>query len=95
MKKLFKNTSAWLPIVMSGAALAFTLTYLAIFGNVHHEDEGLAAHIFQLLMGSQILVIGYFVIKWFPKNPKEALKILLLQGLAIILAFAPVYILEL
>lgn len=95
MKRLLKNASAWLPIAMSGMALIFTLSYLAIFGNVHHEDEGLAARIFQFLMGSQIFVIAFFLVKYFPKRPKDTLKILGLQILAIILAFAPVYLLEL
>lgn len=80
---------------MSALALAFTLTYLAIFGNVHHEDEGAAAHIFQVLIGGQIFVIPFFLLANLPKKPKEAIKIFALQILAIILAFAPVYFLEL
>lgn len=95
MKKVLKNTSAWLPIAMSATALMFTLSYLAILGNVHHEDEGLAAHIFQLLIGSQVFVIAFFFVKYFAKRPKETLKVLALQILAILLAFTPVYLLEL
>lgn len=92
---MFKNTSAWLPIAMSIFALVFTLVYLAIFGNVRHEDEGLAAHIFQLLIGGQVFIIAFFLTKYFPKKPKEAFLIFAIQILAIIVAFAPVYILEL
>ena len=95
MYSMIKKPSAWLPIAMSLTALAFTLCYLAIFGVVYHEDEGAAAHIFQFLMGSQILVIAYFIFRWFPKKPKQTLQVLALQILAIILAFAPVYLLEL
>ncbi|QQG41857.1 MAG: hypothetical protein HYV90_00895 [Candidatus Woesebacteria bacterium] len=95
MKSLLSKTSAWLPIAMSATALIFTLVWLAIFGIVRSEDEGMAAHIFQLLMGGQLPIILFFAIKWLPQKPKLALLVLVLQFIAGLIAFAPVYFLEL
>jgi hypothetical protein len=95
MKSLLSKTSAWLPIAMSATALMFTIVWLAIFGIVRSEDEGIAAHIFQLLMGGQLPVILFFAIKWLPKKPKLAIQVLILQFIAGLIAFIPVYFLEL
>ena len=95
MNVLLKKTSAWLPIAMSLVALIFTLVWLAVFGIVRSEDEGTAAHIFQLLMGGQLPIIAFFAIKWLPQKPKQAVEILALQFVAGVIAFAPVYFLEL
>jgi hypothetical protein len=35
---LLKQTSAWVPIALSHAALTFILGYVALFGIVHNED---------------------------------------------------------
>jgi hypothetical protein len=84
MKKnsLLKQPSAWIPIAMSFAALAMLLGYVAIFGVVHNEDEGVPAHIFQLIMLAQLPIIAYFGIKWLPKRPKGSLLVLALQAIA-------------
>lgn len=95
---ILKRPSAWLPIALSAAALSFTLTYILVVGIPkvkNYHDEGAAAHIFQLLMGLQVPIILFFFLRWLPKKPKETTIILLLQILAGVLAFAPVYLLEL
>jgi hypothetical protein len=79
---LFKQPSAWIPLAMSIAALALILGYVAIFGIVHHTDEGTPAHIFQLLMVLQLPVVAYFAFKWLPKRPKQSLLVLALQAIA-------------
>jgi|SRR3989344_9536490 len=96
-KSLIKQPSAWLPIAMSFTALTLTIGYLAIFGIAQPppEDEGTAAHLFQLLMGGQVPIIAFLAIKWFPQKPKQSLLILALQFVATLLAFTPVYFLEL
>ena len=70
LSTLIKKPSAFLPIVMSLAALATLLFFLARFGVVHETDEGAAAHIWQLLMGLQLPVIAFFAIKWLPRTPQ-------------------------
>ena len=88
-----KQPAAWLPVAMSLAALALVLGHVAIFGVVHEEDEGTAAHLFQLLMAAQVPIVGYFAVKWLPQAPGPALRILALQVGAAIAAFAAVFLL--
>ena len=96
MKKLIRKPGAWLPIAMSLTALALVVGHVALFGvDKEPHDEGAAAHLFQLLMAGQLPVIVYFAAKWLPKKPKETWLVLILQLAAAILAFAPVYFLEL
>ena len=88
---LIKQTSAWLPIAMSLAALAVVLDHVARFGVVHEADEGTAAHIWQLLIAGQVPVLLFFAIKWLPRSPRAALQVLALQAGAALAALAPVY----
>ena len=94
MKAILKNPSAFLPLAMSFGALATVLTYVAVFGPAPQADEGTAAHIWQLLMAGQIPIIGFFAIKWLPRTPKPARLVLVLQGSAVLMALAPVYLLK-
>jgi len=89
-----KEPSAWVPILMSLAALALVVGHVAIYGIVHSEDEGAAAHLFQLLLVAQLPVVGYFALKWLPREPVQALVVLGLQALAGLAALAPIWILE-
>ena len=86
-----KRPSAFLPIAMSLVALATVLGSLAIYGVVHQEDEGAAAHIFQLLIAAQIPVIAFFASRGLPRAPKETLCVLVLQLGAVLAAMAPVF----
>ena len=79
---LLKQPSAWIPLLMSLAALLMILGYVAIFGIVHNADEGAPAHIFQLIMLAQLPIVAYFAIRWLPKQPKQSLMVLALQALA-------------
>jgi len=58
-----RQPSAYLPLMMSLAALGLVLVHAAIFGIVHEADEGTAAHIFQLLMVAQMPLVAFFAIK--------------------------------
>jgi len=98
MKELIKKPSAWIPIAMSLAALALVLGYVAIIGIQEPQsqaDEGAAARIFQLLLAGQVPIILFFATKWLPQKPREAFKILIVQFLVEVLAFATVFFLEL
>ena len=90
-----KMPSAFLPVAMSGAALALVLGFLARYGVVHQPDEGAAAHVFQLLMVLQVPVVGFFAVKWVPRAPKKALGILAVQVAAGVAAVGTVIFLEL
>lgn len=97
MTKVIKHPTAWIPLSMSLAAILLLVGTLALVGipQASPEDEGTAAHIFQLLIAGQLPIILVFAVKFLPKKPKEALLILSLQFLGIILAFTPVFLLEL
>ncbi|MDQ6689324.1 MAG: hypothetical protein M3Z18_02330 [Gemmatimonadota bacterium] len=78
---------------MSLIALAIVLGHFAVYGIVHEVDEGTPAHLFQLLMAGQVPLIGFFALKWLPRNPSPALQVLALQAAAVIAAFASVFFL--
>jgi len=88
---LLKQPAAWLPLVMSSAALAIVLGHVALYGVVHEADEGAAAHLFQILMAGQVPVIAYFALKWLRRSPGQAACVLVLQIAATLPAFAAVY----
>lgn len=90
-RTLFRRPSALLPIVMSLAALALVVGYAAMFGTARQEDEGTAAHLWQLLMAAQVPAIAYFAIKWLPEEPRKALVVLGMQVAAAIAAAFPVW----
>lgn len=96
MNILLGKPSAWVPLSMSLAALSLLMGYVLIFGvpAQPEPDEGTAAHIFQFLMGGQVLVIAFFLLRWAPKFPKESLMVFTLQILAALAAFVSLFILE-
>jgi len=92
---LAKRPSAFVPISMSIVALTMVLVSIAVFGVVREDDEGAIAHLWQILMGGQLPLLAFFLIKWLPRAPKAALSVLTLQIFAALAAMAPVYILGL
>jgi hypothetical protein len=83
--------SAFIPIVMSIAALLAVLYHIARFGIAPQADEGAAAHIWQLLMAGQVPVVAFYALKWLPRAPRTALQVLAVQVGAALAAAAPVY----
>ena len=92
---LIKRPSAFLPVIMSVAALAVVLGHIAMFGAAREANEGSAAHLFQLLIAAQVPIIAFFAITWLPQSPRRAAQVLALQLLAALAALAPVYLLNL
>lgn len=92
VKFILKHPSAWLPLAMSVAAIGLMVGYLLMFGITRQTDEGVAAHLFQLLIGAQLPIMLFFGLVWVPKVPNTATKVLVAQVVGILLAFAPVYI---
>ena len=98
MISTLKYPSAWVPIAMSVAVMLMLAGFfIANWGRpiVREPDEGVAAHVFQLLMGGQLPIIAFFAAKWLPRKPREALQVLAVQLFAGIIACAPVFILRL
>jgi hypothetical protein len=90
---LLKHPSGFLPLAMSLAALATILAFIISHGTAPQADEGVAAHIWQILMAGQVPIVLYFAIKWLPREPRGAALILGWQTLAGIAALAPVFLL--
>ncbi len=95
MSTLLKQRSAFLPVLMSLAALAVVAGNVAMFGAAREPDEGTAAHLWQLLMAGQLPIVAFFAIKWLPEATGQALRILALQAAAAVAALAPVFFLGL
>lgn len=91
---MLKHPSAFLPVIMSGGALATVLIFIAFHGPAPQPDEGAAAHIWQVLMASQLPIVLFFAIKWVPQSPRQAVPILALQVGAALAAMAPVFLLH-
>jgi hypothetical protein len=89
-----KRPSALIPLAMSASALLLVLGYIALYGSARQADEGVAAHLWQLLMVGQLPIIAFFAIKWLPRLPGPALLVLALQLLACLAAAAPVFLLN-
>jgi hypothetical protein len=87
---LIKQPTAYVPVAMSVIALTLVLSHV-LFGVVHEADEGTEAHLWQLLMVGQAPMVVHFALKWLPKCPGEALRVLALQIVAILAACAPVF----
>lgn len=91
---ILKRPSAYFPIVMSIGALTIPWIWVFVFGPDPSGDEGVAAHVFQILTFGQMPIVLYFVFRWVLQKPKETLMALVLQVILIVLAFVPVYLLE-
>jgi hypothetical protein len=92
---LLRQPSGWLPVAMSAAALLLVAQYVLLAGGVREADEGAAAHLWQLLMAGQIPIELYFAVKWLPRLPGPALRVLALQAALALASFAAVYFLQL
>jgi hypothetical protein len=85
---LLRLPSAFLPVAMSVAALATIGIHIAFAGTAPQPDEGTAAHIWQLLMALQVPIIGWFIVRRLPIDPRPALSVVSVQiGAALAAAF--------
>ncbi|MEO6799226.1 MAG: hypothetical protein ABI178_04760 [Rhodanobacter sp.] len=80
---------------MSFAALTVVLTQVILFGAAHQADEGAAAHVFQLLIVAQLPMVAWFAFKWLPRARHASLRVLAVQGAAILMALVPVHLFHL
>jgi hypothetical protein len=86
-----KRPTAFLPVLMSLAALTLVLVHVALYGTHRDADEGTPAHVFQLLMAAQLPIIAIFAATSLPQAPRRALTVLAIQLATAVAAFAPVY----
>lgn len=102
-ESVFRAPSAWAPLILAACALAMLGGYLVtgphapniiVENGVKREDEGVVARLWQLLMLAQLAAIAVFLARWLPKAPRQAAAMLALQGVGLVAAALPVWILE-
>ena len=91
VSQMIRRSLAWIPVAMSLAILAMVLTTIGISGAVRQEDEGTQAHIFQIWLVLEVVLVAVFAVEWVPRRPKQALMVLAIQILCAVAACAPVF----
>jgi hypothetical protein len=80
-------------MAMSLTALAVVLGRLLIYGATPEADEGIAAHLWELLIVGQAPLVAFFAIKWLPRATRQTLLVLALHASAALANFAAVFLL--
>ncbi|HMM65662.1 MAG TPA: hypothetical protein PKC03_01865 [Dokdonella sp.] len=88
---LMKHPGAFVPVLMSLAALALVVGHALVYGIVHETDEGSTAHLFQILMAAQLPLIGWFALRSMRRHRSGTLCVLAIQLLAAVAAVLPVH----
>ncbi|MEX2012767.1 MAG: hypothetical protein WD967_00015, partial [Candidatus Levyibacteriota bacterium] len=84
------------PIVLSVAVLIGWSIGISVSGMPKPEpDEGTTAHLFQIWLVIEVLMIAFFAARWLPQRPKEAFPVLVMQIAGVILGCFPVFLLGL
>lgn len=86
----WRRPSAYLPPVLSAAALGVIGFHLLVHGLAPQSDEGAAARLWQLLMVAQAPIVLFFACVHAPRQPRRGLVVLGLQVAAALAALAPV-----
>lgn len=97
MNAINRKISAWLPILLSLAMMGVLLYFVKSNGGVAQPeaDEGTGAHLFQIWLAVESLMLLFFALRWLPKAPRQGFFILTLQILAILLVAFPVFYFQL
>jgi hypothetical protein len=95
-RQLIRTPSGFLPLMMSAAALALVLGYVALLGLDAEPkgDEGAAARLFQLILAVQSVVMVSFAVTWLPRAVRPAVLVLALQTAAAAVPIATILLLE-
>ena len=97
MLATLKHPNAWLPIVLSLGIVAMLAGFLVFAGAPSEpaQDEGVVAHLFQLWLVLEALMIPFFALIWLPRMPKEASLILATQIFLVLAGMFPVWYFQL
>lgn len=83
-----------MPLSASFLLMVLGVRHLVLFPHLRDLDEGLEAHLFQLIMPLQALIILAFALTWLLKRPKAAVAVIGLQVAAAAAVLAIVYTIE-
>lgn len=95
MLDLLKRPVAFLPLLISLAFLVPMLVGAAQGTLVRQPDENTAAHLFQIFMPLQLIIVAWFAATWLPKQPRAAAQVLSLQAVGILSVFSIVILKQL
>lgn len=87
-----RTPSALIPLIMSAVAFLLVMATVAAFGISHEKDEGVTAHLFQLLIIGQLPFLAWFHIRALRGRRVIAI---VLHLAALSIALAPVWYLGL
>jgi hypothetical protein len=82
MIELLKRPGGFVPLSISACFLGALGWGMARGALVRQPDEDVGAHLFQILMPLQAVIIVLFAFTWLPRKPKPALAIFVLQAVA-------------
>jgi hypothetical protein len=88
------GTFAFIPIIMSAAAITIVVIHVVTAGTAPQVDEGVDAHLWQLLMAGQLPLVAFFALAGMPRDRSSALRMLGLQVAVALVAITPVYLLH-
>jgi hypothetical protein len=86
--------SAFIPVALSLAALLLVLGNSILFGMRHAQGGNTADQIFQVLMGAQLPVVIFLILRRLRRYPRETLGIVAVQSLAALLAYSVEFVLN-
>ena len=90
---MVRRPSTLVLLGLSVTALAVVLVHAALFGAMHEQDEGAAAHIWQMLFLAQVPAGVFFAVRWLPTATRQALLVLLVLAVTTAANLAAVYFL--
>jgi hypothetical protein len=88
-----RQPSAFLPLLISLAALAVVLGHVAAYGIIREADEGAAAHIWQILTALELPLVLVFAFRWWTRARRQTLLVLALLAATTAANCAAVYFL--
>lgn len=97
---MVKRPSGWVPLALSVFCVLLLIAALGLTvqvapdapGEVH--DEGPLARLYQLIMLVELVLIGWFALRWASRDIKAGATVIALQVLAIAASFVPLLIIE-
>lgn len=90
--RILRHPTAFLPILVSLVIIALGIQEAATVG-LRQPDEGTAAHVFQILMPLELVLIAVFAFTWVPRSPRAALAVLAVQIGLVVAILAGVFFL--
>ena len=85
---LLKKPSAAIPIVISFIAVTLVLVQRSLVLSGEDSDVAAFSRTFRIVLALQIPPIIYFLYRWLPRKPNDALRVLALQAGAALIAIA-------